>query len=860
MIKTARLIVMTLALGVCTALFAQDQVYHPDDKILADFYGIDIFWYRGYDAQTALARTPVPDDSRIFEKAREEGKLVYAIFSGGPGCPACTKLMYVQCKFAEPKALLEKYYIPWHCPVNTTTGSEVGTLYGNGGETPISFVINPGETEACTPRTVGENTYSERYVRLTTKKLGAYGRWQGVRDLLQNTLVHARPGAVDGLVAVGGNQQAIVSWEIPNDYRYKKVVVLRSSSSITTETLVDDTDYTVGTVVDGAEVVYVGEGTTFTETGLTSSATYYYKAFSISKTALAGSGIETNVTIPAATPEISIEGNNTEIVSGDTDPSTTDDTDFGSVLMNDSVTHTFTIFNTGIVDLVLDGNPLVDIDNPAFTLSADPVTPISPSPGNTTFDITFTSGVSGSQSATISIANNDADESSYVFKVTAEAVEQSILTDMTSVDVLEGETATFKVRLNVKPTTPVTVTVSRTDGDDSITVDGSTVSLTFDDTNWSQYQDVILVAAEDADLTNGSATISLESDGLTAVTVTATESDNDTPGFTLSKTAVTVAENGGEATFTVVLTTQPASDVVFTITSNDSNEAIVSPDTLTFSNTTWNSPQDITVTGVNDQAVGADSAVVSIAVDATASDDDFDTLATQTVDVSCTDNDHSVTFETDGTPGVTQVIEIVEDGGSCTFTAIVPAGFTFAGWTGDVTSSDNPLTISNVAANMTIMANYTENVVVIETSHSSVSVTEGATVIFQVRLSAQPTGSVTINVNRTAGDESITVSDGAVLIFSTTNWQTDQPVTISADDDADTTDDSATITCSATAAGFTSVDVTVTESDDDEPSTGGGSSGGGCAIGAMQSNTDMLIVFIALLSMITVSRLMKKEV
>lgn len=102
-----------------------------------------------------------------------------------------------------------------------------------------------------------------------------------------------------------------------------------------------------------------------------------------------------------------------------------------------------------------------------------------------------------------------------------------LLTDNASVTVPENATVGFQMKLSSAPSANVTVTVSRSSGDTDITVQ-SGASLTFTTSNWSAYQAVTLVAAHDADTTNGTATIRCGASGLTSVDVTATEQDDDT--------------------------------------------------------------------------------------------------------------------------------------------------------------------------------------------------------------------------------------------------------------------------------------------------------------------------------------------
>ncbi|AQZ68099.1 Chitinase [[Actinomadura] parvosata subsp. kistnae] len=98
-------------------------------------------------------------------------------------------------------------------------------------------------------------------------------------------------------------------------------------------------------------------------------------------------------------------------------------------------------------------------------------------------------------------------------------------------------------------------------------------------------------------------------------------------------------------------------------------------------------------------------------------------------------------------------------------------------------------------------------------SPTSVTVPEGSTGTFTARLAAQPTSSVTVTTTAGSGDSSITVSSGASLTFSTSNWNTPQTVTLAAAQDSDTTNGSRTFTVAAT--GLTSRTVTATEADDD---------------------------------------------
>jgi len=72
-------------------------------------------------------------------------------------------------------------------------------------------------------------------------------------------------------------------------------------------------------------------------------------------------------------------------------------------------------------------------------------------------------------------------------------------------------------------------------------------------------------------------------------------------GINVSPTSgLTTTEIGGTAQFTVVLSTQPTANVTINLSSNDLTEGTVSPASLTFTTSNWNTPRTVTVTGVND--------------------------------------------------------------------------------------------------------------------------------------------------------------------------------------------------------------------------------------------------------------------
>ena len=130
----------------------------------------------------------------------------------------------------------------------------------------------------------------------------------------------------------------------------------------------------------------------------------------------------------------------------------------------------------------------------------------------------------------------------------------NILSSVSALSVPEGATASFTVRLNAQPPGNVTVSVARVAGDTDISVQ-SGGSLTFTTGNWNVNQTVTLVAAEDVDTSNGSATFRLSASGLPTAEVIAGELDNDSlPAGTLqfSQSSYTLSEAVGSVIITVM--------------------------------------------------------------------------------------------------------------------------------------------------------------------------------------------------------------------------------------------------------------------------------------------------------------------
>ncbi len=173
-----------------------------------------------------------------------------------------------------------------------------------------------------------------------------------------------------------------------------------------------------------------------------------------------------------------------------------------------------------------------------------------------------------------------------------------------------GATDTYTVVLDSEPTSTVRLAFSTS----TLGVTLSTSTVDFTSSNWSTPISVTVTATND-DVDEMSSHTSLVTslvtvptgyaygyDAITLSDLTATITDNDTAGVTLSKTALSVMETGIQDTYTLVLTSAPTSTVTVSL-STSASDITTNPPTVSFTSFDWNVPQVITVGAVNDSDV-----------------------------------------------------------------------------------------------------------------------------------------------------------------------------------------------------------------------------------------------------------------
>ena len=248
--------------------------------------------------------------------------------------------------------------------------------------------------------------------------------------------------------------------------------------------------------------------------------------------------------------------------------------------------------------------------------------------------------------------------------------------------------------------------ISVTSGDTSeATVDKS--SLTFTNGNWNSAQTVTVTGVND-DLDDGNVGVTITLavvdgssddafDNAANQTVSATNTDNDSAGFTITQSggATTVTEDGATDTFTLVLTAKPAADVVLSVVSSDTGEVTTGSSTVTCTASNWSSGQKVTLTGVNDDVDdGNVNSTITIAVVDGSSSNEFDNVADQAFTVANTDYD-------DAAFTVGASATNVNDGATVTLTVVLRTAPTTNVMIDISTADDTELTVGSVTGTFT---------------------------------------------------------------------------------------------------------------------------------------------------------------
>lgn len=185
-----------------------------------------------------------------------------------------------------------------------------------------------------------------------------------------------------------------------------------------------------------------------------------------------------------------------------------------------------------------------------------------------------------------------------------------IIYDSTSAILNEGQHITRTFKLKSQPTSDVTLNIS---SNNSSRISISKSSLTFTASNWDTEQSVKFTAIDDS-IDDGDVTVSVNINSTSADIYynnlssgfAITVKDNDTSGIITDTTSATITE-GQHITRAFKLKSQPTSNVILNISSNDTNSRLsISKSSLVFTESNWNIEQSVVFTAIDNNIKDGD--------------------------------------------------------------------------------------------------------------------------------------------------------------------------------------------------------------------------------------------------------------
>ena len=247
-----------------------------------------------------------------------------------------------------------------------------------------------------------------------------------------------------------------------------------------------------------------------------------------------------------------------------------------------------------------------------------------------------------------------------------------------AVSVNEGDTAEYGIRLASNPGGAVALHVTAVNSSGSLTV--SPVTVSFNAGNWMSAQTVTINGGSGG---AGGVTHSVSSSAgaarsrypvnMVGPQVDVTVVSSAALVFDVGEGVAVSEESGHTDTYEVKLNKAPSADVTVAITA--AAGAAVNPASLTFTTTNWDTGQEVTVSGVDDNTINTGGArMVTISHSTSSSDNDFNALSGN-VTVRVADTDTTPTLGV--TPAQVQSSAFAS-GGTVTLT-LTPEHVTFFG-------------------------------------------------------------------------------------------------------------------------------------------------------------------------------------
>ena len=314
-----------------------------------------------------------------------------------------------------------------------------------------------------------------------------------------------------------------------------------------------------------------------------------------------------------------------------------------------------------------------------------------------------------------------------------------------------GGSDSFTVVLSSEPSMDVSIDLASSD-----VTEGSAdlTMLVFTAANWDTPQTVTVTGADD-DIDDDNvpysivtaAAVSMDPNyaGIDADDVGVTNTDDDTAGITVTPTSgLITTEAGGSDTFTVVLDSEPSMDVSINLASSQPTEGAADAATLVFTAANWDTPQTVTVSGVDDAVVDGDQPYMITTAPALSADGNYGGLDASDVSATNIDDDTagisiddvSVTEGTGGNTTATFTVTVdtaVAGGFSVDYstadgTATAPADYTAATGTLNFTggAGETQSIAVTVIADSTFEPDETYTVELGAPSNPAVTLTDGS--------------------------------------------------------------------------------------------------------------------------------------
>ncbi|MCB1180226.1 MAG: hypothetical protein KDK36_21790, partial [Leptospiraceae bacterium] len=293
-------------------------------------------------------------------------------------------------------------------------------------------------------------------------------------------------------------------------------------------------------------------------------------------------------------------------------------------------------------------------------------------------------------------------------------------------------------------------------------------------------------------------------------------------------------EGGATGTIDVHLSFDPGADAVVTVTSGNSNSLSVSPSTLTFDSSNYMNDKQVTLTALNDtNQTSEDVTVLFTTTGATPQihplktiDDDIQIIISGATSVN-EGGQATVLISLSGDPGESRVINLSSSDtnavtlstNSLTFTSANYSQSVFIYGVEDTNVASESITITASPAvgggitgtTSTVSTIDNDSMNIMLSGLGSTMVNEGLTTTFKVNLTHDPGGDLTVNFGSSYSGVTVTPSS---FTFNSSNYNSQQTITINALQDANQDSETVTITASATGV-TTSPTIQVTTIEDD---------------------------------------------